>query len=133
MAKISATATNSGAKCAKLNRWNSGTVFCPKKWRTNSCIFFISLSLFFCIIAQQGIYKQERIAPILKSGQLYYTYMGNFSQIALTVAFTSAAVPSKSLAVSAMQCAICFISSAPKPRVVTAAVPMRTPLVTEGF
>ena len=59
--------------------------------------------------------------------------MGNSSQIWATVALTSAAVPSKSFAVRAMQWAICFICWVPRPLVVTAAVPMRTPLVTEGF
>ena len=62
-----------------------------------------------------------------------YLYRGNFSQIAATVALTSSWVPSKSFAVRATQCAICFISASPRPRVVTAAVPIRTPLVTEGF
>ena len=50
-----------------------------------------------------------------------------------TVSWTSAWVPSKSLAVSAMQWPIFFISASPRPRVVTAAVPIRTPLVTAGF
>ena len=78
-------------------------------------------------------YGKKKNAPGKRRGRKRYTYMGNFWQISATVALTSSAVPSKSLAVSAMQWAIRFISSAPRPRVVTAAVPILTPLVTEGF
>ena len=62
-----------------------------------------------------------------------YSYSGNFFVSSSTLLATSSFLFAKSNTQSAMQSAITFISSGPMPRVVTAGVPMRTPLVTNGL
>ena len=67
--------------------------------------------------------------------------MGNRSVSALTFSFTAAstsgAVPSSAWATASSTSAIsrptCWNSAMPKPRVVAAGVPRRTPEVTSGF
>ena len=78
-----------------------------------------------------AVRKKPKVLSTL--GLIIYLYRGNCWQMEATVALTSAVVPSKSRAVLPMHWAMTYISSLPKPRVVTAGVPMRTPLVTEGF
>ena len=62
-----------------------------------------------------------------------YSYNGYLSVNVLTFALTFSQLPVKSLAISAIHSAITSISSVVKPLVVTAGVPILTPLVIPGF
>ncbi len=76
-----------------------------------------------------------RALPAVQPFLLYdfYSYKGYFLQIALTPLRISSLLFSKSFAARAMKRPISRISSSLSPRVVTAAEPRRTPLVTDGF
>src|SRR5699024_2001274 len=78
-------------------------------------------------------FKTDHTVSILLARPPAYWYSGNRAVRSATRAATSAFLPAKSKMQSAMQSAITRISSGPMPRVVTAGVPSRTPLVTKGL
>ena len=63
----------------------------------------------------------------------FYSYKGYLSVNPFTFAFTASQLPCGSSAIIAMHSAITSISSVFKPLVVTAGVPILTPLVIPGF
>ena len=80
-----------------------------------------------------GIVNKKRLTALFIYTN-YFAYTGNFAQTASTFAFTSAITFSSPLLsiTSAIQPASSRTSVSPKPRVVTAGVPIRIPEVTNG-
>ena len=93
--------------------------------------FFYFSAFFNSLKAPGPAFRRTR--SFFLSACCCYSYSGKRAVRAATSAATASFCASKSKVQAAIHFAIFRISSGPKPRVVTAGVPMRTPEVTKGF